>query len=65
VAEEVEVTIASDGKLTMHVRGVEGMSCIADTEALVAALGGVVEEHTLTADAYVQAEESQQDRLWH
>lgn len=66
MAEEViEVTISPAGKVMMHVQGVEGMSCLEDTRELVALLGGEVESQELTAEAYVEVSEEQQDRLWH
>jgi Protein of unknown function (DUF2997) len=63
--EIVEVTIAPDGAVEMHVEGVAGMACLTDTEDLVRLLGGDVESQELTADAYVDVEQEQQDRLWH
>ncbi|MBT8225302.1 MAG: DUF2997 domain-containing protein [Dactylosporangium sp.] len=66
MAEEiVEVTISAEGKVDMHLRGVEGMACLAETQELIALLGGDVESQELTAEAYVQVDEEQQDRLWH
>lgn len=63
--EILEVTIRADGRVEMHVRGVEGMACLAETQDLVALLGGDVETQELTAEAYVEVSEEQQDRLWH
>jgi hypothetical protein len=66
VAEEViEVIIAPDGMLTMSVRGVDGMSCLTETEGLVQLLGGDIESQELTGEAYVDARQDEQDRLWH
>ncbi|MET7397960.1 DUF2997 domain-containing protein [Dactylosporangium sp. NPDC005572] len=54
--EIVDVVIGPDGKVSMHVHGVDGMSCVDDTEQLVMLLGGDVEAQELTADAYVAVE---------
>ncbi|WP_238011360.1 DUF2997 domain-containing protein [Dactylosporangium sp. AC04546] len=54
--EIVDVVIGPDGKVSMHVQGVDGMSCVDDTEQLVMLLGGDVEAQELTADAYVAVE---------
>lgn len=61
----IEVTISPDGKVAMHVQGVEGMACLEDTRELIALLGGDVESQEMTAEAYVEVSEEQQDRLWH
>ncbi|MBE1530550.1 DUF2997 domain-containing protein [Actinomadura algeriensis] len=63
--ETVEVTIKPDGKVEIHVTGVDGMSCLQTTEELVKMLGGEVETQELTAEAYNETGEEQQDRLWH
>ncbi|GGV01234.1 DUF2997 domain-containing protein [Actinomadura sp. LOL_016] len=63
--ETVEVTIKPDGKVEIHVTGVDGMSCLATTEELIRMLGGEVEAQELTAEAYNETGEEQQDRLWH
>ena len=60
-----EVRIGPDGAVEMAVHGVAGMECLTRTEDLVAALGGEVESRELTDEAYVDAEEEAQDRLWH
>jgi len=68
VSEQIlEVAINPDGTVEMHVRGIEGMSCLAETQELVTALGGEVESQTLTAEAYavVDQDQEEQDRLWH
>jgi hypothetical protein len=66
MAEEiVEITIRPDGKVEMQVKGVPGMDCLAQTEDLAQLLGGEVEARELTAEAYQDTEEHQQDRLWH
>lgn len=63
--EIVEVTIRPDGRVEMHVQGVEGTACLADTQRLVERLGGGVEAQELTAEAYVETGEEQRDTLWH
>ena len=63
--ETVEVTIKPDGKVEIHVTGVDGMGCLQTTEELVKLLGGEVETRELTAEAYNETGEEQQDRLWH
>lgn len=57
--ETVQVVITPDGKVEVEVSGVAGMDCLAATQDLVRSLGGQVEEHHLTAEAYQDAEESQ------
>lgn len=63
--EEIEVTISPKGKVTMHVRGVQGQACLLETQALIALLGGDVEEHELTAEAFIQLDGEQEERQWH
>ncbi|OLT20445.1 hypothetical protein BJF79_47270 [Actinomadura sp. CNU-125] len=63
--ETVEVTIKPNGKVEIHVTGVDGMSCLKTTEELVEMLGGEVETQELTTEAYNETGEEQQDRLWH
>jgi hypothetical protein len=66
VAEEVvEVTISPDGKVEMRVAGIPGMSCLESTEDLARLLGGEIETQQLTAEAYQEVAEPQQERLWH
>ncbi|MEU7869014.1 DUF2997 domain-containing protein [Dactylosporangium sp. NPDC049140] len=65
--EIVDVVIRPDGKVELHVTGVDGMVCVEHTEQLVGLLGGDVEAQELTAEAYVQTETEidQPNRLWH
>lgn len=63
--ETIEVTIGPDGRVEMHVHGIGGMACLSETGDLVRLLGGEVEAEELTAEAYVEVEQDQQDRLWH
>ncbi|MEU6039045.1 DUF2997 domain-containing protein [Actinomadura sp. NPDC047616] len=63
--ETVEVTIRPDGRVEIHVTGVDGMACLDTTQELVSLLGGEVEAQELTAEAYNTETEEQQDRLWH
>jgi hypothetical protein len=63
--EIIEVTIRPDGKVEMNVTGVPGMGCLERTADLTALLGGEVEATELTAEAYQDVQEQEQDRLWH
>ena len=63
--EIIEVTISPEGKVSMHVQGVEGMGCLEDTRELIALLGGEVDSQELTAEAYVEVSEEQREQLWH
>ena len=63
--EEVEVIVSPDGKVTMHVRGVEGQACLVETQALINLLGGDVESQELTAEDFIQVENQQEERQWH
>ena len=66
MAEEIiEVTIGPDGTVEMHVNGMAGMSCLAETGDLVRLLGGEIESQELTAEAYVDTEVERQERRWH
>jgi Protein of unknown function (DUF2997) len=66
MAEEiVEITVGPDGTVEMLVNGIPGMACLSETGDLVRLLGGEVDAHELTAEAYQDVEEHQQDRLWH
>jgi hypothetical protein len=66
MAEEIiEVTIGPDGKVEMRVNGIAGMDCLSQTEDLVRLLGGEIESQELTAEAYQDVEQEEQDRLWH
>jgi hypothetical protein len=64
--ENIEVTIAPDGTVAMHVDGIAGMGCLEETEDLVRMLGGDVETRELTAEAYVEDETEQErrDQVW-
>lgn len=63
--EVVRVTINPDGTVSMQVEGVPGMDCLAETEDLLRLLGGEVAAQELTAEAYVDAEQAGEERLWH
>jgi hypothetical protein len=66
MAEEiVKITVEPDGRVEVRVNGIPGMDCLAETEDLVRLLGGEVDAQELTAEAYADVEERQQDRLWH
>lgn len=62
--ESVEIVIGPDGTVEMRVQGVAGTRCVEDTDPLVQLLGGPVEHHELTEEAYQEAEAEEQDRLW-
>ena len=62
--ERVEVTIHPDGRVELHVVGVEGMSCVDITEPLVKALGGEVLSQELTQEAYIEVSDENENRLW-
>ncbi|MGH3240391.1 MAG: DUF2997 domain-containing protein [Spirillospora sp.] len=62
--EKVEIVIGPDGTVEMSVEGVAGPRCVDDTDPLVRLLGGEVEHHELTGEAYQQDEAEEQDRLW-
>jgi hypothetical protein len=62
--ESVEVVISADGTAEVHVQGVAGTRCVADTDELVRLLGGRVEHQTLTEEAYQQDAAEERDRLW-
>ena len=63
--QEVEVTIARDGKVEVHVQGVKGQACLAITEELEQLLGGEIIErrHTYEFDEQPQ-QQNQTERLW-
>ncbi len=71
MAEEIiEITVRPDGKVEMHVKGIAGMDCLAETEDLARLLGGEVESRDMTAEAYADSAytdtgQREQDRLWH
>ena len=50
--EEIDVVIAPDGKVQIHVNGVSGTKCLDLTRALEIALGGQVDSREMTADSY-------------
>lgn len=62
--ETVEIVISPDGTVDMRVQGVAGERCVEDTDPLVQLLGGPVEHHELTEEAYQEAGDEEQDRLW-
>ncbi|MBC6458172.1 DUF2997 domain-containing protein [Actinomadura sp. HBU206391] len=62
--ESVEIVIGPDGTVEMRVQGVAGTRCLDDTDPLVRSLGGAVEHHELTEEAYQEVETEEQDRLW-
>ena len=64
MAEElIEVTIRADGTVEMRVDGVAGMQCLDATDPLVQALGGEVVSQEMTAEAYQDDEQGDEERL--
>ncbi|HEX2980617.1 MAG TPA: DUF2997 domain-containing protein [Anaerolineaceae bacterium] len=49
--QEIDVTIAKDGQVRVHVRGVKGDACLDLTREMEAALGGQVVEREMTPEA--------------
>lgn len=60
--EEIEVTIGPDGQVSIQVRGVQGKGCLDLTRPLEAALGGVVESRTATAEQYVEPQSTRTEK---
>lgn len=63
--EIVEITVRPDGEVEMRVTGIPGLDCVTETEDLAQLLGGQAEARELTAEAYQDTGEQQQDRLRH
>lgn len=61
--QEIEVTIGKNGKVQVHVRGVQGEGCLEITRALEAALGGEVELREMTPEAGQDIHLPQQSRV--
>jgi hypothetical protein len=61
--QEVEVTIGKNGKVEVHVRGVQGKGCLEITRALEAALGGEVELCEMTPEAGEEVQLPQETRI--
>ena len=55
--QEIEVTIAPDGRVTLRPKGTPGPACLDLTEEIEAALGDV-ESRELTSDYYQQGVEA-------
>ena len=49
--QEVEITIDKDGKVNIHVRGLQGAACLDITQALEAVLGNEIESREMTPEA--------------
>lgn len=62
--ETVHMTIKPDGTVDVAVEGIEGMSCLDETSALVHLLGGDVQSQELTGEAYLDVDEDQQVKQW-
>ncbi len=52
--QEINLIIDPDGRVHIEVRGAKGLECLELTRPLEEALGGQVEERTMTPDAYEQ-----------
>ncbi|GAP14548.1 hypothetical protein LARV_02321 [Longilinea arvoryzae] len=61
--QEIEVTIGKDGKVQVHVRGVQGKACLDITRALENALGGEVEVREMTPEAIEGIQLPEETRL--
>lgn len=49
--EQIEITVAADGQVQLHVKGVKGKSCVDLTREIEQKLGQVVERRE-TAEYY-------------
>jgi len=54
--QDIEITIAPDGKVEFTIKGVKGSSCLDETKFLEQALGGGVLEQQKTGEYYEQSE---------
>lgn len=63
--ETVEVSIHPDGRVEIHVRGVDGMACLTATQELAGLLGSQVISQELTAEAYTDSELDHGNQQWH
>ncbi len=54
--QDIEITIAKDGKVEFTIKGVKGPNCLAETAFLEQALGGEVLEQQKTSEFYEQSE---------
>lgn len=61
--QEIEITIAPDGKVELRVRGVPGTQCLDLTRELELALGNEIIERQMTADADAPQTVSEQNYL--
>jgi hypothetical protein len=52
--KELEITIAPDGTVSVHVKCIKGASCVEETKFLEEALGNTVESRELTSEYYEQ-----------
>lgn len=62
-APRIEVVISPEGVVTIHVQGVQGLSCVDLTADLVAALGGQVTDQEWTLEAH-QTPEPFAYKIW-
>ena len=54
--QDIEITIAPDGKVSFTIKGVKGAACLDETRFLEQALGGEVLEREKTSEFYEQSE---------
>jgi acetyl-CoA carboxylase beta subunit len=59
IEQTIEVTIEPDGNVQIHIQGIKGTACLAETEALLALLGGKVLEQGFTIEMYEDAQQEQ------
>ncbi|MGB9616773.1 MAG: DUF2997 domain-containing protein [Desulfomonilaceae bacterium] len=58
--QEIEVVVAADGSVKLHVQGVAGSKCLAVTEELERILGNEITERILT-DEYLDQEQQEEE----
>ncbi len=62
--QEVEVTIARDGKVEVHIQGAKGPACLAITHEMEQLLGGEVIDRQYTDEYHQQPQsQGQEERL--
>jgi hypothetical protein len=63
--EEVVVTIAPDGSVSVATSGFTGLACTSATAALESLMGNEVLDRTLTDEAYVSGDVGTQQDVGH
>ena len=61
--QEIEVVIAPNGEIKIHIHGVKGPKCEAITKEMEELLGGEVLERIQT-DEYFQSQQEQSQQDW-